>query len=93
MQYIYSLSCPITNDIKYIGVTKNTLKIRLYGHLHSKSNGLKAYWVLSLKKKKLKPKISLLEIVPKNENAGKYENKWITHFEKLGCYLFNINNI
>ncbi len=63
---IYLLIDPITEEIRYIGRTKNTLSIRLSGHL-SKANSRvfkthKDNWILNLKNKKLKPIIKLLKI-------------------------------
>jgi predicted HTH domain antitoxin len=56
---IYYLEDPITNEIRYIGRTKNDLKARLRGHLATaKKNKFKTKkdnWILKLYNLKLKP--------------------------------------
>lgn len=77
--YIYTLSDPISDEIKYIGKTKN-IKDRLTRHL-SPSNlenkwTSKTKWIIWLKERGLKPKI---EIIDEGyiDNINELEIYWI----------------
>lgn len=57
MYYFYTLNCPLTNEIKYVGRTVN-LENRLRHHIYeSKLNNRskKERWIVSLLRKNLKP--------------------------------------
>jgi group I intron endonuclease len=58
---IYKLIDPITNEIRYIGLTFNNLKQRLKSHCSEKSKSHKSNWIQSLKKQGLKPVIESIE--------------------------------
>ena len=47
---LYGLYCPITDDIKYVGITKQKLNIRLSSHLRNPTNGKIALWYKKNKK-------------------------------------------
>jgi hypothetical protein len=55
MAYIYTLEDPISKEIKYVGVTKRSLKKRWYDHCSNyylkKVNHKTATWIKSLKVK------------------------------------------
>lgn len=63
--YIYSLSDPITKEIRYIGKTIQNPQYRLSSHIsQSKHNAKKDYchcWIRSLLNKNLKPLLALIE--------------------------------
>lgn len=63
MVKIYSLKDPITNEIRYVGKTVQSLQKRLNQHLCSKKehNTYKFRWLSKLKEQNLKPIIELLE--------------------------------
>jgi hypothetical protein len=86
---IYALVNPITKQIRYIGKTKNTLKVRLSQHL--RDSNLKTHknkWIKSLAKNDLKPEIMLIEEV--DESCWKEkEISYITLFKNLGYKLTN----
>ena len=91
--FIYTLSNPITNEIRYIGKTKQSLYVRYCEHISFKNhrNNLKYYsknWIKSLLNKHLKPKIELLDIVDQ-DNWEKDEIFYIEYFKYLG---FNLTN-
>lgn len=87
--FIYSLNCPFTNQIKYVGKTKNTLISRLSAHLsYSDNNFEKRLWIKSLLEKNTKPTINLLEITDES-NWKKRERYWIEHFISSGIILLN----
>jgi len=92
MNKIYKLTDPITNEIRYIGKTKNKLEKRLYEHCTirnlSKRNN-KNNWIKKLISLGLRPIIDLIEIVDNETNWQEREIYWIDFFIKLNCNLTN----
>ncbi len=87
--YIYTLTCPITNKIMYIGKTIN-LKERLSGHFKEKKNNKnKIEWIKNLRIKGLKPIIEILDEVDES-NWQIFEKYWIYQFKNWGFNLLNI---
>ena len=95
-QYIYYLTDPITNEVKYVGKTK-TPKSRYEQHLRKldKTNTPKRQWLVELFKKGLKPKnnVSLTEQEKKDrkrewESLSEPKPSWET-FKRL---LSSANN-
>lgn len=86
---IYTLSCPITGEIKYVGKTIQLLEDRLRMHIYEtkRTSNKRTNWIKSLLAKDLKPIISLLEEV--GENWAEREQYWIAHYRSLGCNLKN----
>jgi group I intron endonuclease len=88
MVYIYTLSDPITNEIKYCGKTKN-IKERLIGHLkEKKSNQDKISWIKKIKFNGLKPILEIIDEVDEN-NWDFWEKFWIAQLKCWGFELFN----
>jgi group I intron endonuclease len=87
--YIYTLSDPITNEIRYIGKTIN-INIRLSQHIAEsmKAKNHKASWIKSLTKKGLLPKIDVIDII-QDENWEWLEIYWISQFKTWGFDLVN----
>lgn len=87
--FIYTLSHPITKEIRYVGKTKN-LKERFHNHcnkLHNE-NTHKRNWIESLRRQNLKPLMSVIDEVPILE--WKYWEKfWIKYLKCFGCDLVN----
>lgn len=88
--YIYSLSDPRTNEIRYVGKSDN-LNLRLIEHVrkHKYSITHKNNWIKSLLNKNLTPNIDILDIVPITE-WGFWETHWINLIKAWG---FNLTNI
>lgn len=84
--YIYSLDCPITGEIKYIGKTIN-IKQRYSQHLRSNEKTKKYAWIKSLENKGLKPTMSIVDIV--NKDWGFWEDWYIQYYKFLGFDLKN----
>ncbi len=86
---IYTLSDPDSGVIRYIGVTKKTLKARLAAHKSSAKNASKLShkinWFRSLSKS---PVIKLIEEVPE-EDMWYTEMYWISQFKHWGFNLVN----
>ena len=53
--FIYTLSHPVTGEIRYVGKTISRLKTRLYGHIHESKNCYthKANWIKSIAKENI----------------------------------------
>ena len=96
--YFYTLKCPITNDVKYVGRSVNP-NGRYRQHIHSgKHEGhkdRKGAWIKSLLDKDLKP---IMEIIDKLENykdiedVKRREESLILEFRKT-CDLKNDRDI
>jgi hypothetical protein len=78
--YIYTLSHPITNEVRYVGKTIN-VKRRYKQHLYDKRNSHKACWVKSLKNEGLKPIMTIVETC--SNNWQEREIYWINQFDNL----------
>jgi len=90
--FIYTLSDPITNEIRYVGKSDN-LKLRLGEHIrkckYAKTH--KNNWIKSLLSKNLKPVIEVLDEV-NNNDWGFWETYWIETMKMWGFNLTNIAN-
>lgn len=67
IHYVYYLICPISNEVKYIGVSMNP-EVRFKAHLTDRgSNKAKVEWIQNLKENGLLP---ILEVVEKIESRS-----------------------
>lgn len=83
---IYSLSCPKSGRVRYIGQSKNIRK-RYMAHLNSRDRSQKDEWVKSLLKDGLKPVIRVEEATDRLNEAEK------KHIQKHGiANLLNIHH-
>lgn len=95
MKYIYFLTDPVTNEIRYIGQTSFKLKRRLYSHIRDASNTNinthKTKWINKLKRQGYNPVIKVLQFFENisNEDLNNAEIYWIKHFKELGNNLTN----
>ncbi len=87
---IYTLSDPITKEIRYIGVTRNSLNKRLSGHIKDaqRYDYHNSRWIRSLLKNNLKPLIEQLDECDVY-NWNDVETYWIAQFK---CWGFNLTN-
>lgn len=89
MFFIYTLSHPLTNEIKYVGQTNN-LKNRYHQHINEAifryTNNRKNNWIVSLHNKNLKP---VMEVLEETLNPNKDEEFWIN---QLNCWGFDLTN-
>jgi hypothetical protein len=85
---IYTLSDPITGQIRYVGQTVLSLRLRLLYHMSESRQPIythKTNWIRSILQKGLEPKIELLEFGVWNED----EMYWIEQFKQWGFNLVN----
>lgn len=88
MKYtIYLLRCPLTKDVKYVGMTTN-VKRRYYKHCapSNKDNYAKHQWLIELKKNKTLPLLEILHSNIEVKEAIELEKKYINEYDNL----FNI---
>jgi len=88
MVKIYKLICPISNEIRYVGKTTQTLNKRLSVHLSCKTKCHRVSWITSLKNKGFKPLIELIEEVEDYVWIEK-EIYWIKYYKDQECNLCN----
>jgi group I intron endonuclease len=90
---IYKLIDPITNDIRYIGLTFNDLNQRLKSHCSENSKSHKSNWVQSLRKQGLKPVIESIEDnILSYEEVCDREIYWIEKYKSEGHPLTNMTS-
>lgn len=93
---IYTLSDPITGEIRYIGKTKSSLKYRLSQHIHdSLNNGTgthKKAWIKGLILKGVTPIIEILDIVQPQMCWKELERYWIGQLKAWGYNLVNMTD-
>lgn len=88
--YIYSLNCPITEEVRYIGKSNNPTK-RLNSHTSDKSKNYKASWIKSLKEQNLKPVLEIIDEVS-NLEWEFWEQHYISLYKSWNFKLTNLTN-
>jgi hypothetical protein len=87
---IYKLIDPVTNEIRYIGLTFNNLKQRLKSHINENVKSHKCQWIKKLKSEGLKPLIESVEnSISTYEEACEREIFYIEYYKNIGCDLTN----
>jgi len=88
---IYGIMSPITNKIKYIGLTSLSIEERLKHHWKERkySTTLKGKWLKELDNKNLKPTIIILEDDISYFEIGKKEKYYIKKYKDNGYELVN----
>ena len=86
--YIYTLSHPITGEVKYVGKTVNP-KQRKHNHSNiARDKGTyKRNWINLLKSQKLRPKFEVIDEV--TDDWKFWEKYWIAQFKVWGFTLCN----
>lgn len=88
---IYKLIDPISNEIRYIGLTFNDLKQRLKSHCYERSKSHKSNWINQLKSKGLKPLIESIEgDISSYDDVCEREIYWIDKYKSEGHPLTNM---
>lgn len=85
---IYTLNCPNTGLVRYVGKTNNP-NIRLAAHLYKNTFGKKRSWILGLKKEGKKPTLNIIDEVPYCDWQF-WEEHYIKLFKSCGANLFNL---
>lgn len=86
--YIYGLTDPRNNQIRYVGYTKHSVEKRLAEHTKDKRKRPVGDWIQSLGKVGIKPSYTIIE--ESNESACKErEVHWIAYYRSIGVDLLN----
>lgn len=87
--FIYALQDPITQEVRYIGKTKNP-QMRFHNHMNKRHNEMshKRNWIESLKKQKLRPIMLIIDEIS-NQDWKFWEKYWINQFIVWGFNLVN----
>lgn len=93
MKSTYLLLCPESEAVRYVGITKVSLKWRLSNHLSEARCGHKrsrrCSWIRGLLQKGLAPLIRHDVDVPDGANWEDIERARIAHYRDLGAILVN----
>lgn len=89
---VYFLTDPQSLEIKYIGITSQSIKSRLSEHLYISKSGThhNANWIKKLARRGLKPSIQILQSFINEKDCIDAEQYWISYFKSVGCKLTNI---
>jgi len=88
--FVYSLSDPESGEIRYVGVTRMSLHVRLAGHIYSakREKNHRATWIRSLLRRGVRPVMAIIE-----EGAGEgwqeAERRVILQYRSWGARLVN----
>lgn len=85
--FIYSISCPLTGAVKYIGKTVDP-KTRFRKHRTAKKQSATSKWIFSLKEKGLSPIFKIIDEVL-NDKWEETERYYIKLYRSLGFTLLN----
>ena len=88
---IYSLSCPFTNQVHYVGKSEQGM-MRPLSHLSKSHSNKINEWVDELKQIGHSPKVDVCEYVPLEEDINEREKYWITKYLKKGNTLLNVQS-
>lgn len=94
MYKVYTLFDPITNQIRYIGITKSSLIKRLKEHISDtkRENTKKSNWIKSVLRQKSYPIIEELDTALSLEKACALEIFYISLFKTWGIPLTNLTD-
>lgn len=88
--HIYALTCPDTDQVRYVGKSNNPSK-RLYSHLTDGRLNHRHNWLMSLKLNGKTPKLEILDTV-KIEEWAFWEMHYISLYKSFGFNLLNRTN-
>jgi hypothetical protein len=88
-QFIYALTDPVTDEVRYVGITDNA-HTRYMQHCNDTrdNHSDKAVWIKSLKDRLLLPGLKILEIA--EFDVLQREKYWIKYYADQGANLTNI---
>ena len=86
---VYTITCPISKEVVYIGLTKLNLNVRLKQHMFGTGTVYKKNWTNRCKKLGLYPTIDILDYSNSKMPPLKLELFWIHQFHQWGFILFN----
>jgi hypothetical protein len=91
MNYIYALKDPITDEVVYIGKTKNFKKrLRDHHRIEKRIRCRLDRWKIKMHHLGLKAKMEILLVCDENENVNEQEKLFIKSFKEKGINLLNM---
>lgn len=91
MNFIYILSDPRDNQIRYVGKTDNPQR-RFSMHLIEKDPCYKRNWIKQLLSNNLQPIMTVIEEIPENQDWEEREKYWISYYRSTGHNLTNMTD-
>lgn len=89
---IYTLSCPKSYDVRYVGKTNNPeQRLKAHNNKARDKNTHKRNWIIKLKNEGLKPIFTIIDEVPL-DNWQYWEKFYISKFKQLNCDLVNYSD-
>jgi hypothetical protein len=88
--FIYTLSCPISGDVRYVGKANNPRERYSKHNKMCDNNQIKNEWIKSLLDSNLKPVLTIIDEV-KISQWKEMEKFYIKKYKDLGCKLTNIS--
>src|ERR1035437_518115 len=88
--YIYTLSNPINNEVRYVGKTIN-LNERHQQHINRNTNTKTTKWIRSLLEKGITPTIDCIDVVS-NDDYCFWESHYISLYRSWGFRLTNLTD-
>lgn len=88
---VYTLCSPTDNQVRYVGMTGQTLPNRLLGHLKDPHNPHKRNWIAKLLSQNLRPIIEPVIAGLTLEQAGAFEKQFIFYLRSIGTDLINLS--
>lgn len=86
---VYGVIDPRTNEIGYVGVTKQNLHDRAIGHACCKGNSPRSRWFQELRSAEIEPDFFALQELEVDEDWMEAERFWIAYWKFLGAHLTN----
>ncbi len=89
---IYSLCCPFTKEVHYVGKTTEGMT-RPLSHLKESHSEKIREWASELKELGYKPEVNIIQYVSVEEDLDSIERYWINHHINKGSLLLNTNMV
>lgn len=89
---IYFLRDPQTNEVRYVGQTIREIPTRLGEHYSDKKRTRKSNWILSLRRKGLRPFIEIVNFCYSKSESDECEIGYIKFLRSIGVKLTNLTN-
>jgi hypothetical protein len=89
--FVYALCDPVSASVRYVGITRQTLKLRLKSHVAAARKGKGQYvsrWIATILAAGLRPTIVKVETT----NDYFREKFWIQHYKTNGAKLTNLTD-
>jgi hypothetical protein len=91
---IYTITCPIKNQVIYVGLTNKPIEERLNGHMYPYGyNERKCEVFANYRKMGIRPIIEELETFYSRNVAKETEIYWINQFKQWGFDLLNSDGL